>query len=391
MPAQAHSDIQKMPPRRTSARALCGAGSAGNKKVAQNIVSSKDAYDLKDLDYNQFVTTDSALQSLNDFGSFSSVSNECENIMIGGLSTNAFHSNESVFCENGSIEALNLLNIEASALPMEGNKKSVPEGEDKKIGLTQLVQPVRILEAGEQSTLVSPVGSLNSQGVKKRLQNESNGPCSGNEQADAELDASCDRAIMLMKRDQKTLTFEEQREVKRYMRLLKNRESAQLSRHRKKMHLTALEMQVSYNLFFFFLRRWSQANVSISKTFYRPGGFADEGHSEPRCPRPGAAGGERTPAQANSRRGLGRSRAPRRCAPRAARCRRPSSGFVDVNDVSLFPRSPPARAAQCSLVCTVLALRSFDKARPWSLKHNAVRSRACIPQNAGKSLCTALH
>mmetsp|Transcript_84896 Transcript_84896/g.226522 ORF Transcript_84896/g.226522 Transcript_84896/m.226522 type:complete len:338 (+) Transcript_84896:176-1189(+) len=48
----------------------------------------------------------------------------------------------------------------------------------------------------------------------------------------------------LFSRDPATLTLEEQRLVKKQRRLLKNRESAQLSRHRKKMHLNALEKQV---------------------------------------------------------------------------------------------------------------------------------------------------
>jgi hypothetical protein len=47
-----------------------------------------------------------------------------------------------------------------------------------------------------------------------------------------------------MSRDPSTLTVEEQRQVKKQLRLLKNRESAQLSRHRKKLHLNALERQV---------------------------------------------------------------------------------------------------------------------------------------------------
>jgi hypothetical protein len=47
----------------------------------------------------------------------------------------------------------------------------------------------------------------------------------------------------LFSKDPATLTPEEQRLVKKQRRLLKNRESAQLSRHRKKMHLTALERQ----------------------------------------------------------------------------------------------------------------------------------------------------
>ena len=48
----------------------------------------------------------------------------------------------------------------------------------------------------------------------------------------------------LFSKDPATLTLEEQRLVKKQRRLLKNRESAQLSRHRKKMHLNALERQV---------------------------------------------------------------------------------------------------------------------------------------------------
>jgi hypothetical protein len=47
----------------------------------------------------------------------------------------------------------------------------------------------------------------------------------------------------LFSKDPATLTPEEQRLVKKQRRLLKNRESAQLSRHRKKMHLNALERQ----------------------------------------------------------------------------------------------------------------------------------------------------
>ena len=57
-------------------------------------------------------------------------------------------------------------------------------------------------------------------------------------------DESADRARILMSRDPNTLTFEEQRELKKHLRLLKNRESAQLSRHRKKLHLNSLEHQV---------------------------------------------------------------------------------------------------------------------------------------------------
>jgi hypothetical protein len=49
----------------------------------------------------------------------------------------------------------------------------------------------------------------------------------------------------LFSKDPATLTLEEQRLVKKQRRLLKNRESAQLSRHRKKMHLNALERQAS--------------------------------------------------------------------------------------------------------------------------------------------------
>ena len=53
-----------------------------------------------------------------------------------------------------------------------------------------------------------------------------------------------DDPLGLFRRDPSTLNTEEQRLVKKQRRLLKNRESAQLSRHRKKMHLTALERQV---------------------------------------------------------------------------------------------------------------------------------------------------
>ena len=63
----------------------------------------------------------------------------------------------------------------------------------------------------------------------------------------------------LFSKDPATLTPEEQRLVKKQRRLLKNRESAQLSRHRKKMHLNALERQACetrlkryYAIFFIF-------------------------------------------------------------------------------------------------------------------------------------------
>eukprot|EP00960_Hanusia_phi_P051997 761171-Hanusia_phi.AAC.2 len=53
-----------------------------------------------------------------------------------------------------------------------------------------------------------------------------------------------DDPLGLFKKDPATLTPEEQRILKKQRRLLKNRESAQLSRHRKKMHLHSLEKQV---------------------------------------------------------------------------------------------------------------------------------------------------
>lgn len=53
-----------------------------------------------------------------------------------------------------------------------------------------------------------------------------------------------DDPLGLFSRDPTTLTPEEQRILKKQRRLLKNRESAQLSRHRKKMHLHQLEKQV---------------------------------------------------------------------------------------------------------------------------------------------------
>jgi hypothetical protein len=53
-----------------------------------------------------------------------------------------------------------------------------------------------------------------------------------------------DDPLGLFQKDPATLTPEEQRIVKKQRRLLKNRESAQLSRHRKKMHLHTLERQV---------------------------------------------------------------------------------------------------------------------------------------------------
>lgn len=53
-----------------------------------------------------------------------------------------------------------------------------------------------------------------------------------------------DDPLGLFSKDPATLTPEEQRILKKQRRLLKNRESAQLSRHRKKMHLTSLERQV---------------------------------------------------------------------------------------------------------------------------------------------------
>lgn len=53
-----------------------------------------------------------------------------------------------------------------------------------------------------------------------------------------------DDPLGLFQKDPATLTPEEQRIVKKQRRLLKNRESAQLSRHRKKMHLSTLERQV---------------------------------------------------------------------------------------------------------------------------------------------------
>lgn len=53
-----------------------------------------------------------------------------------------------------------------------------------------------------------------------------------------------DDPLGLFSRDPSTLTSEEQRLLKKQRRLLKNRESAQLSRHRKKMHLHSLEKMV---------------------------------------------------------------------------------------------------------------------------------------------------
>lgn len=53
-----------------------------------------------------------------------------------------------------------------------------------------------------------------------------------------------DDPLGLFSRDPATLTPEEQRLLKKQRRLLKNRESAQLSRHRKKMHLHSLEKMV---------------------------------------------------------------------------------------------------------------------------------------------------
>mmetsp|Transcript_54876 Transcript_54876/g.112026 ORF Transcript_54876/g.112026 Transcript_54876/m.112026 type:complete len:348 (+) Transcript_54876:299-1342(+) len=52
-----------------------------------------------------------------------------------------------------------------------------------------------------------------------------------------------DDPLGLFSKDPSTLTPEEQRILKKQRRLLKNRESAQLSRHRKKMHLNSLERQ----------------------------------------------------------------------------------------------------------------------------------------------------
>lgn len=53
-----------------------------------------------------------------------------------------------------------------------------------------------------------------------------------------------DDPLGLFSKDPATLTPEEQRILKKQRRLLKNRESAQLSSHCKKMHLTSLERQV---------------------------------------------------------------------------------------------------------------------------------------------------
>jgi len=53
-----------------------------------------------------------------------------------------------------------------------------------------------------------------------------------------------DDPLGLFSRDPATLTPEEQRLLKKQRRLLKNRESAQLSRYRKKSHLQTLEQQL---------------------------------------------------------------------------------------------------------------------------------------------------
>ena len=61
---------------------------------------------------------------------------------------------------------------------------------------------------------------------------------------DLETARANDIVAALMARDQSTLSPEEVKLLKKHKRLIKNRESAQLSRQRKKNHLETLEMQV---------------------------------------------------------------------------------------------------------------------------------------------------
>ena len=53
-----------------------------------------------------------------------------------------------------------------------------------------------------------------------------------------------DDPLGLFQRDPNTLTSEELKLLKKQKRLIKNRESAQLSRHRKKQHVEGLQAQV---------------------------------------------------------------------------------------------------------------------------------------------------
>jgi len=64
------------------------------------------------------------------------------------------------------------------------------------------------------------------------------------EKLDLETSRANDIVAALMARDPSTLSGEEVKLMKKHKRLIKNRESAQLSRQRKKSHLETLEMQV---------------------------------------------------------------------------------------------------------------------------------------------------
>jgi hypothetical protein len=218
-----------MPSTRTSARARCGNETVGNRRAAHvKAAASEKADEVKALQIAQTAVTESVLSCDEENG-------ECENIFIGDLN-DIYQGTEALFPANAASESMHLFNVTASTLNMQ---YSIPSDEvDKKIG--QDIQSSYVCSYGASFNPVDHFENIIKPTPRKRAPLDD----TALETSNAEMDACCDRAILLMKRDQSTLTFEEQREIKKYMRQLKNRESAQLSRHRKKLQLSALEQQV---------------------------------------------------------------------------------------------------------------------------------------------------
>lgn len=227
-----------MPSRRSSARAKarCGIETAGSRRAAH----LKIGVNNEKVDGNRALNADSAESVLQALSSCEE-DGDCENITIGDLNS-IYNGNDAIFSGNTTPEAMNLLNVSSSSsFPSVPIDISAHGTDENKAGQEPL--SVYIISGADQLSprLQLEVGEYHVPQKRSSLDSAL--------ESSAEMDASCDRAILLMKRDPSTLTFEEQREVKKYMRLLKNRESAQLSRHRKKMHLSALEQQVSPKMF----------------------------------------------------------------------------------------------------------------------------------------------
>ncbi len=207
-----------MPARRATARAKCGHDTNRNLKAAQSneVLKGKGQMAVKCLDAG---IEDNILPY--------SESGSCD--IVDDLNSNVFLATGILLSGNSSSEAIDLLSSGSSSSfgrPGQNHGRDI-NGE------------LQLLHTSDDQFLSEDAD----QSISKRRRGPSLSLEEDMDSASVE-DESADRARILMSRDPNTLTFEEQRELKKHLRLLKNRESAQLSRHRKKLHLNSLEHQV---------------------------------------------------------------------------------------------------------------------------------------------------